>query len=103
MKGSFQLITIVIFIALAVFGVLVFSGAIPIGNDNAPGSMGTVLLWGTVQSRTMAPLIEEFNSANPSFSVTYVQKSADTFDKDLLEALASDKGLAELNSSMSGA
>ena len=92
MRGSFQLIIIVIFIALAVFGVLVFSGAIPIGNDNAPGSMGTVVLWGTVQSRTMAPLIEEFNLANPSFSVTYVQKSADTFDKDLLEALASDKG-----------
>lgn len=92
MKGNFQLITIIVFIVLAIFGILVFSNAIPIGNSNTPGSLGTVVLWGTVKSAMMAPLLEDFNSANPTFVVQYVQKSADTFDQDLLEALASGTG-----------
>jgi ABC-type glycerol-3-phosphate transport system substrate-binding protein len=92
MKGNFQLIITIIFIALAILGILVFSGAIPIGNSNAPGSLGTVVLWGTVSTSTMAPLIEEFNAANPTFIVKYKQKNANTFDQDLLEALARDIG-----------
>ncbi len=89
---NFQLITIIVFIALAVFGVLVFSGAIPIGNSNTPGSLGTVVLWGTEKTSAMMPLLEEFNNANPTFVVKYVQKSAESFDQDLLEALADGAG-----------
>ena len=89
---SFQLIIIIVFIALAVFGILVFSGAIPIGNDEKAGSLGTVVLWGTVKAGTMAPLLEEFNNVNQAFTVRYVQKSADNFDQNLLEALATGTG-----------
>ncbi len=89
---NFQLITIIIFIALAIFGILVFSGAIPIGKNNAPGNLGTIVLWGTAQQRGLTPLLEGFNNANPAFVVKYVQKSADTFDQDLLEALAGGVG-----------
>ncbi len=89
---NFQLIVIIIFVALAVFGVLVFSGAIPLGKSTAPGGLGTVVLWGTVKVAAMTPIIEEFNTANPAFVVKYVQKSADTFDHDLLEALATGNG-----------
>lgn len=92
MKGSFQLITIVLFIALAVFGVLVFSGAIPIGNEDEVGGLGTVVLWGTTKTETMSPLLDEFSTANPTFVVKYVQKSRDAFDQDLLEALATGAG-----------
>ena len=92
MKENFQIIVIVVFIALAVFGLLVFSGAIPIGNDDAPGGLGAVTLWGTVKTATMAPLLEEFNNINQTFVVKYAQKSADTFDQDLLEALADGRG-----------
>src|SRR3989338_6876067 len=93
MKGSFQVILIVVFIALAIFGVLVFSGAIPIGDSsNEPGGLGTVVLWGTVDSGAMSPIFEEFNKTNTTFSVQYVQKSSDTFDQDLLEALSEGKG-----------
>ena len=92
MKGNFQLIIIIVFIALAIFGILVFSGAISIGNDDAEGSLGTVVLWGTVKAETMGLLLEEFNNANPTFIVKYVQKSTDTFDQDLLEALAGGRG-----------
>ncbi len=92
MKGNFQLIAIIVFIALAIFGVLVFSGAIPIGNSNKPGSLGTVVLWGTVKSSIMNQLVQDFNDNNQTFTLKYVQKSADSFDFDLLEALAEGKG-----------
>lgn len=91
MKGNFKLIILIIFIAAAIFGVLVFSGAIPIGKDNA-GSLGTVVLWGTFPAQLLATPIQDFNEANPTFVVNYVQKSPNTFDQDLLEALASDTG-----------
>ncbi len=92
MKGSFQITIVIIFIAGAILGVLVFSGAIPLGKDNKPGSLGTVTLWGTVPQGVMTPLLEEFNTANTSFVVKYVQKSAYTFNQDLLEALALGTG-----------
>jgi ABC-type glycerol-3-phosphate transport system substrate-binding protein len=91
MKPNFQLILIVIFIVAAIVGILVFSGAIPIGGTKE-GSQGTVILWGTVPSSLLVESLEEFNKANSSFVVKYEQKSQNTFDRDLLEALASGKG-----------
>ena len=92
MKGNFQLIIIIVFVAAAIFGVLVFSGAIPIGDEEREGSLGTVVLWGTIKSSVMAPLLTDFNEANPAFTVKYVEKSEDSFDQDLLEAIASGVG-----------
>lgn len=89
---NFQLIFIVVFIASAIFGIFVFSGAIPIGNDGGDGSLGTVVLWGTVKSGTIAPILEAFNNAHPTFTVVYVEKNADNFDEELLEALATGTG-----------
>ncbi|KKQ46980.1 MAG: hypothetical protein US65_C0021G0003 [Candidatus Yanofskybacteria bacterium GW2011_GWC2_37_9] len=89
---NFQLVTIIVFIALAVFGILVFSGAVPIGNNKKAGGLGTVVLWGTAKNSVIASLLEEFNNANPTFIVKYEQKSADSFDQDLLEALAGGVG-----------
>ena len=91
MKGNFQIIIIIVFIAAAILGVLVFSGAIPIGS-NGTGSLGTVVLWGTIPSAAIATPLEDFNKANTTLVVKYEQKSADTFDQDLLEALASGTG-----------
>lgn len=92
MKINFQIIVLAVFAVAAIFGVLVFSGAIPIGKNNQPGAEGTVVLWGTFSSEAINPLITQFNSSNSAFTVKYVQKSADTFDQDLLEALASQTG-----------
>jgi ABC-type glycerol-3-phosphate transport system substrate-binding protein len=89
---NFQLITVIIFVALAIFGLLVFSGAIKIGKDNSSGSLSTVVLWGTIKASTMVPILEEFNTTNKAFTVKYVQKDADSFDQNLLEALADGTG-----------
>ena len=93
MKGkNFQIIVLVMFVTAAVIGVLVFSGVIPISDKNTPGGQGTVVLWGTVKSQAIFPLIDNFNLNNPTFVVKYMEKSANTFDQDLLEALASGTG-----------
>lgn len=91
MKGNFQIIILVVFIVAAVLGLLVFSGAIPIGGNSA-GSQGSVVLWGTIPNKDISPILKEFNEANPTFVVKYVEKSADTLDQDLLEALAAGTG-----------
>ncbi len=91
MKGTFQIIVVIIFIAAAIFGILVFSGAIPLGNTSTQAT-GTVVMWGTVKSSTMAPLLEDFNRTNSTFTVTYVEKSPQNFDQNLLEALATGVG-----------
>ena len=44
------------------------------------------------RSKTMAPLLEKFNQANPSFVLKYEEKDKDTFNQDLLEAIASKRG-----------
>ena len=92
MKGNFQTIIIIVFIAAAVFGILVFSGAINIGGDTKEGALGTVVLWGTVKTQAIAPALEDFNRVNKTFVVKYAQKDPETFDQDLLEALASGQG-----------
>ena len=92
MKGNFKIIILVIFIAAALFGILVFSGMIPIGKNNGSGSLGTVVLWGTASNEAVSPIIEDFNRVNTTFTLKYVQKFPETFDHDLLEALASGTG-----------
>lgn len=93
MNKNFQLIVLVVFVIAAVFAVFVFSGAIPLGKDSDTGTAsGTVVLWGTVKASIINTLLEDFNLANDTFAVRYVEKSEETFDKDLLEALASGIG-----------
>ncbi|MFA6274161.1 MAG: extracellular solute-binding protein [Candidatus Paceibacterota bacterium] len=93
MKGNFQIIVLVVFIVAAVFGVLVFSGTIPLGNKkNQAGSQGTVVLWGTTSASAIYPLVEEFNKTNPTIILKYYQIPADIFDQTLLESLASGVG-----------
>lgn len=74
MKGNFQIILIIIFVAAALFGVLVFSGAINIGGDNGEGGQGEVVLWGTYPTSVMGPLVEVFNNQNSTFVLKYFQK-----------------------------
>jgi len=92
MKGNFQIIVLVVFISAAVLSIFVFSGAIPLGGKDVTKAQGTVVLWGTVKATVINSLLEDFNRVNPTFVVKYVEKSPDTFDKDLLESLAASAG-----------
>ncbi len=85
--GNFQIIVLIVFVALAVFGVLVFAGIIPIGNSDKAVVTGNVVLWGTAKADMMNNLIDNFVQANPTLGIKYVQKDRATFGQDLLEAL----------------
>ena len=89
---NFQIILIVVFIFAAIVGLLVFSGAIPLGGKDQEGGQGTVILWGTFKTESLSGLLEDFNNVNQSYIVRYVQKNPETFDQELLEALASGIG-----------
>lgn len=93
MKEYFQVILLVIFIFGGIFGLLAFSGVIPLGEDTGEnGAKGSVVLWGTYSSSAVLPALNDFNNFHTDFNVSYVQKSPETFDRDLLEALASGVG-----------
>ncbi|HWA32056.1 MAG TPA: extracellular solute-binding protein [Candidatus Paceibacterota bacterium] len=92
MKGNFQIIIMVVFLVAAVFGLLTFSGTIKIGKQTTSGSGGTVVIWGTAPSAPLSEALADFNNVNDQFTVKYVQKNPDTFDQDLVEALASGSG-----------
>lgn len=93
MKSNFKIIIIIVFVIAAIFSILVFSDTISLDNNkNKIVAHGTVVLWGTVKNDIMGPLIQDFNNLNKDFTVKYVQKSTDTFDRDLLEALAKGIG-----------
>ena len=93
MKGNFQIVLVIVFMASALFGILVFAGIIKLGSDKGQeGSGGTVIVWGTVTTQKMSQAIEDFNKVNSAYTVKYVQKYPETFDNDLLEALATGTG-----------
>ncbi len=93
MKDNFKIIILIVFIAAAIVGVLVFSGAIPLGGGrDKTGSGGTVVLWGTVETQIVNSLLENFNRVNPAFVVRYVEKSEETFGDDLLESFIAGTG-----------
>ena len=91
---NFQLILLVIFGAAVLVAVLIFSGAIKTKDRNSEtmGATGKVVMWGTVPAKSITGLLAEYNQEKETYQVTYVEKSASTFDSELTEALASGKG-----------
>lgn len=93
LTGKFQVIMLVIFMVAAIVGVLVFSGALPIGKDDPTATgQGVVVVWGTVPAAKVFNAFDSFNKSNSTFITQYVEKSEATFNQDLLEALASGQG-----------
>src|SRR5574343_736945 len=87
--SNFQTIFTAIFLSFFVFGVFVFAGIIPLGkssNSNAP--VGNIVVWGTFPSTAVHKAFENINSENQNLVIRYVQKGADTYQQDLVEAMA---------------
>lgn len=84
---------LVVFGFLGVGAVLIFSGLIPIGVDPAKQFGGRVTLWGTLPEQQVIQFFTEYNSERTEqFAVDYVEKKPETFQQELISALASDKG-----------
>lgn len=95
LKG-FQLALLGIFGFFLAAGVLAFAGLLP-GFNTKPSSqnqfLGNVVIWGTLPQSLLADIIDTFNNSNKdTVTVRYVEKSKNTFDNDLVEALADGTG-----------
>ena len=86
----FQIILLVVFGALAVVGVLIFSFAIGGGTSNA---VGAIKIWGTLEGSAFTAVIRQASDNNPQLSgVSYQQRDQTTYEADLTQALASGTG-----------
>ncbi|MBI2045909.1 MAG: extracellular solute-binding protein [Parcubacteria group bacterium] len=78
---------------IALFSVLVFAGIIPWFGGKSNQFGGEVVLWGTIPEASVTSFFDEFNKTHENnFKVRYVAKLPDTFDTELVEALASGTG-----------
>ena len=63
-----------------VLAVLIFSGIIPVFKDTPGGVGGEVIMWGTFPSTFLREPLDEVNrNSDRLFTVTYIQKNADSF------------------------
>lgn len=90
---TFQIVILVVFGVLLTFAVLIFSGLINVGKSKTTAQVqGNVTLWGTIPRDVVIRNFEEFNRTNKTFTITYIQRNPETFDQDLVEAIASGAG-----------
>ncbi|MFA6354835.1 MAG: hypothetical protein WCW65_00185, partial [Candidatus Paceibacterota bacterium] len=92
--NNFQTILVAIFLAFFVFGVLIFSGALKIG-ENKKGTdaiTGNTVIWGDLPSKEVANLFNSLSNTGGTFTVRYVEQDEDTYQQNLIEAYAKDEG-----------
>ena len=74
--------------------VLVFAGIIPVpGKDNIKANLsGSVIIWGTIPNEQMSKILDPVIKNAKNYSISYVEKRPESYEIDLVEALASGKG-----------
>lgn len=89
MKSSFQTILVIIFIAVFVGAIVIFSGIIPVGTKKAATTpQGTVVFWGTAPQTLMQSYLDNLTTTNAEYNISYSQHSAASLQQDLIVALA---------------
>ncbi|GMQ95411.1 MAG: hypothetical protein BMS9Abin13_524 [Patescibacteria group bacterium] len=90
----FQMILLGVFGFFIILAVLGFSGFVPGfgGKQDKDRFLGNVIVWGTLPARTMTETIGDMYGSEKTVSITYIEKRKSTFDRDLVEALASGSG-----------
>lgn len=88
-NNSFQTILITVFIIAFIGAILIFSGVIGTGSSsNNQKITGTVTIWGIYGQEIVQPYFDQINAQNLDLTINYVQKNAETFQGDLIEAIA---------------
>jgi ABC-type glycerol-3-phosphate transport system substrate-binding protein len=85
-----------IFIACAagiVFAILIFSGKIPLGETKTTQTLkGSVVIWGTLPGDSVRAMTDQIRQTYKEVNFSYSQKKPETFQLDLVNALASGVG-----------
>jgi maltose-binding protein MalE len=92
MKNSklFQYIVIGAFVFFIIVGAILFS---TYRSSNSSATSVHITLWGTLPTDSFNAFVSHYlSNANLKYTVTYVYRDPATFDKDLVEALASGTG-----------
>ncbi|HEU5114756.1 MAG TPA: extracellular solute-binding protein [Candidatus Paceibacterota bacterium] len=85
----FQLIFTTILIALGVGGVILFA----VSKNSASKGAAPIVMWGTLDQEAMTNFLSKENQANKNtLNVSYVKKDPQTFESDLISALARGSG-----------
>lgn len=78
-----------VFVVGALFGFLIFSGAIDLGTDTQE-ARGNVVVWGTIDAQVIQKYIDL--TKNQNLTVNYAQKQPETYENELVNAFASGTG-----------
>lgn len=88
--SNFRIILTAVFAIFIVVGIIMFS--IYRGGSGG-GSTEQITVWGMIPQSTFSKYIESVNSSkNINIAVKYIEKEADSFDSEFIEALASGTG-----------
>jgi len=93
--SSTQIIVMAIFGIFGIIAVLMFSGIIP---GFGPGGGGQVItpvvsIWGFFDSANLRDTIDDLNNKNEGvFKIVYTQKNSQTYESEIVDALASGTG-----------
>jgi len=91
--STFQIVITGVFIAFIVIAMLIFTGALPGFKSGGGEYGGEVLVWGTIPESDMRKQIDNLNRDYKNFfNVVYEEIKPETYESDLIEALASSKG-----------
>ena len=86
--STFQIVVMIIFSVFAVVGVGFFATQ----KGNSDSSAGPVIVWGTLDDRTMTSLIGSVLGSEGAKSVSYRYFPEDSFDASLVEAISEGRG-----------
>lgn len=86
--SKFQLILTTVFIFIIIAAVATFALFKASDTENR----GKTVLWGTLDRQLMSSFLSKVGEFDQKFSVDYVEKRPETFEADLIEALASGTG-----------
>lgn len=93
MNNTFQSVSVIIFIAIAIIAVLVFSGVLPGYKGSGSSEIRiSVTMWGTFPNYKFDKFITELKSENKTLDIKYVEKKPENYEIDLINALASGNG-----------
>ena len=91
--NTFQIISIAVFLIIAVVAVLVFAGVLPGVRAGIGGSKTVSLnLWGTIPKDLMDRFLSEFQKENKKIDIKYIRKQKENYETDLINALAAGEG-----------
>lgn len=90
-----QLVLIGIGLVITLFIILIFIGVIPgLRSNDVPDVVGELTIWGVADDAESigSTLISKYNELRPAVAVTYIQKNADNYEEEIINALASGRG-----------